>query len=343
MITRTLLPLQSEKQPADVKAEAWQQALALAIRDIDVLLTQLNLTRDQLPPLADETVFPIRVPLSYVQRMSQGDPQDPLLRQVLPLAAESLSTPGYTADPVADQAAVAVPGLLHKYHGRVLLLATATCAIHCRYCFRQHFPYQDNRVLNRHEQAALDYIAADPTIHEVILSGGDPLLLTTARLQQLSLALSQIRHVRRLRIHSRLPVVLPERINAALLAWLADLPLASILVIHTNHPTEIDAQVRTALLSLRQAGVSLFNQAVLLKGVNDDVETLAELSERLFAAGVIPYYLHQLDKVQGAAHYEVSNQQAVALHQALRQRLPGYLLPELVWEQAGAASKIPLR
>lgn len=274
--------------------------------------------------------------------MRKGDPDDPLLRQVMPTADEDRDVPGYTHDPVADHDAVRRPGLLHKYHGRVLLLTTGACAVHCRYCFRQHFPYGDSNPLKRNWDAVMDYIAADRDIREVILSGGDPLTLADSRLAALAGELSAVPHVARLRIHTRLPVVLPERVDDALLAWLGAVPLNTVMVIHANHGNEIDGRVRGALLELKRTGVTLLNQAVLLRGVNDNTGALAQLSESLFEAGVLPYYLHMLDKTTGTVQFEVADATARALMASLRETLPGYLVPRLVREEAGAPGKVPL-
>ena len=284
-------------------------------------------------------LFPLRVPRGFVARMRRGDPHDPLLRQVLPLAEECLTAPGFAADPVGDAAAMTVPGVLHKYRGRVLLTATGACAVHCRYCFRRHFPYADANPAADRWQAALGYIAGDTSISEVILSGGDPLTLSDRRLGELTDALAAIPHVQRLRIHTRLPIVLPERVDDGLLGWLADLRQPCVVVVHVNHANELDATVKAALTRLKDAGVSLLNQSVLLRGVNDSGAALADLSETLFAAGVLPYYLHLLDKVQGAAHFDVSEATAKGIVTDIQRHLPGYLVPRLVREQPGLRQK----
>lgn len=318
---------------------AWRQALT----DPRALLDRLGLTHlaGELLPRAD-TGFAMRVPESYVRRMRPGDPHDPLLRQALPLAAELIERPGFVGDAVGDLAASRAPGVIHKYHGRVLLIATGTCAINCRYCFRRHFPYAEELAARERWRPALDYIAADPSITEVILSGGDPLALSTTRLRELSEGLAGIDHVRYLRIHTRLPIVLPERVDRALLNWLRTLVRPVTMVVHANHGNEIDAQVENTLLTLRGIGVTLLNQSVLLAGVNDDVDTLAELSHRLYAASTLPYYLHLLDRVRGAGHFEVEPARARLMHAQLRARLPGYLVPRLVQEIAGQPSKTPM-
>jgi EF-P beta-lysylation protein EpmB len=318
----------------------WQRLLAEAIDDPAELLRVLDLP-DRLLPAARRAaaLFPLRVPAPYLQRIRPGDAADPLLRQVLPLDLECETRPGYSADPLAESAAQPVPGLLKKYHGRALLIATGACAIHCRYCFRRHFPYADAHTGGSRLDPALAAIAADASIGEVILSGGDPLSLSDPRLAELTARISAIPHVHTLRIHSRLPVVLPQRVTGDLLAGLRRLTLRKVLVLHSNHPCELDADVDAALAALTGAGVTLLNQAVLLRGVNDDSGTLASLSERLHRAGVLPYYLHLLDRVHGTAHFEVSQTTAEALMEALRARLPGYLVPRLVREIPGEPGK----
>ncbi len=286
--------------------------------------------------------FPFRVTRSYAERMRKGDMADPLLRQVLPVTDELREQPGFLSDPVGDLAAVAAPGVLQKYHGRALLVTTGACAINCRYCFRREFPYGEEQMSRQREAGALYYLADDPSVAEVILSGGDPLVLSDERLGMLFKKVSEIGHVRRLRIHSRLPVVLPSRITEALLKLLAETRLRSVLVIHANHAREIDEAVSTALRAAAAAGVTLLNQSVLLKGVNDSVEALAELSEALFASGVLPYYLHILDKARGTVHFDLPVADAIRLHEGLRRVLPGYLVPKLVREESGKPYKVLL-
>ena len=321
----------------------WRKALSQAVRDPAELLELLALPPELLPAAQQAaTQFPLRVPRSFVARMQKGNPADPLLRQVLPLGEELVATDGFTADPVGDMEAMAIPGLLHKYTGRVLLITTAACGIHCRYCFRRHFPYQQANAATMDWQPALDYIAADPSIHEVILSGGDPLSLSDQRLSQLVAQLAAIPHLKRLRLHTRQVIVLPERVNTELLGWLEACRFQTVIVVHANHPNEINHDVAAALRQLKETGATLLNQTVLLQGVNDDVSVLVALSERLFATQVLPYYLHQLDRVQGARHFEVTDTHALKLIHELRKSLPGYLVPRLVREQAGKLSKIPL-
>ncbi|ADE13765.1 lysine 2,3-aminomutase YodO family protein [Nitrosococcus halophilus Nc 4] len=331
------------QSPPPLQRPAWQTELARAVRNPQELLALIGLNHH--PQLAGEATrrqFPLRVPRGYIARMKKGDPNDPLFRQVFPLIAEDQISPGFSADPVGDLAAMPAPGVLQKYAGRVLLVTTGACAIHCRYCFRRHFPYADHNPAPSQWQQALQYIAQNPSTQEVILSGGDPLTLTDNRLTELVQALAAISHVKRLRIHTRLPVVLPERVDSHLLQWLEHTSLQKVVVIHANHANELDDRVGEALEGLSRAGCRLFNQTVLLRGINDRVSALCDLSESLFDAGVIPYYLHLLDRVQGAAHFEVDTPTAQCLHRTLRARLPGYLVPLLVQELAGAPSKLPL-
>lgn len=330
-------------QPHPVAAPRWQQLWREAVRDPRELLALLGLERAGLAVSDDAAAqFALRVPRGFVARMRPGDPADPLLRQVLPLDDELRPLPGFGFDAVGDAAARAGQGVIRKYRGRALLVTTGSCAVNCRYCFRRHFPYGDESAAAGGWAGAAGLIAVDPSIDEVILSGGDPWSLSTAKLADLTAALARVPHLRRLRIHTRLPVVLPERVDEPLLAWLRGLPWPVTVVLHANHAREFDARVDAALAGLRGAGATLLNQAVLLRGVNDSVDALAELSERGFAAGVLPYYLHQLDRVQGAAHFEVPDDEALRLHAALAARLSGYLVPRLVREVAGDPGKRPL-
>jgi EF-P beta-lysylation protein EpmB len=319
----------------------WRRLLAEAVTDPDELLRLLGL--DGRAPSATPDAarrFPLRVPRGFAARMRRSDPDDPLLRQVLPDRAEDLPAPGFTADPIGELATQRSDAVLHKHHGRALIVATGACAVHCRYCFRRHFPYAELHALGEGRQAALARIAADTGITELILSGGDPLTVPDAVLGELARDLVSIPHVRRLRLHTRLPIALPQRVDEALVGWLEVISLPTVVVVHANHANEIDADVRRALATLRAAGVILLNQSVLLAGVNDSAAALAGLSEVLFDAGVLPYYLHMLDPVDGAAHFEVAEATAVELMRELGARLPGYLLPRLVREVAGAPSKL---
>lgn len=350
MIPNIAAACQGDRQenPANPDAQKdlqqdWQKALAQAIREPRELLALLGLSEQDFPQgILPRPDFPLRVPHSYTARMRHGDASDPLLLQVLAQQAEMLATADYVADPVGDKQATVSPGLLHKYQGRVLLVTTAACPLHCRYCFRRHFPYGDNHLHDQAWQQAIDYIAADSSIQEVILSGGDPLSLSNQRLGAIGRQLAAIPHLQRLRIHSRMPLALPQRIDEGFCNWLRDLPWQTIMVSHCNHANEIDPAVRQAFHRLKNTGTTLLNQAVLLKGVNDNSDAQAALAEQLFAAGVLPYYLHLLDRVAGASHFEVDETSAAQLMSELRRRLPGYLVPRLVREQAGAASKLPL-
>lgn len=339
MITAAPNPI----QPAALQPPRWQQAWREAVRDPAELLSLLGLDGLADRVSAEATAqFPLRVPRGFIARMRHGDPDDPLLRQVLPLDDEMRPMPGFALDAVGDSTARAGTGVIQKYQGRSLLVATGSCAVHCRYCFRRHFPYAEETAARDGWREAVALIRADASIDEVLLSGGDPLSLATSKLAELTDALAGIPHLKRLRIHSRLPMVLPERVDDALVDWLAALPWPVAFVIHANHANEFDASVDAALSRLRQAGVQLLNQAVLLRGVNDSVDALADLSERCFAAGVLPYYLHQLDRVAGVAHFEIGDAQALALHAALAARLSGYLVPRLVREVPGDTGKRPL-
>ena len=284
--------------------------------------------------------FALKVPRAFVGRMRIGDPTDPLLLQVLARADEMRVTAGFSEDPVGETgAANPTKGIIHKYHGRVLLIVSSGCAINCRYCFRRHFPYADNQNSRREWRETLAYIAANTDVSEVILSGGDPLLASDQYLDELVTSIAAIGHVRRLRIHTRLPVVIPDRVTPGLLDAISRPHLQTVVVIHCNHANEIDASVDAALARLAGRGITLLNQAVLLAGINDTAPALTALSERLFAAGVMPYYLHLLDKVQGAAHFDVPEERARELIAETGALLPGYLVPKLVRETAGAPSK----
>ena len=327
----------------ELEQSSWRRSLSTAIRDVETLVRTLELP-GEWAAAATEAVksFPLLVPRSFLARMRVGDPHDPLLKQVLPVNEEGDSRPGFVVDAVDDQAARKAPGLLQKYHGRVLLIAAGSCAVNCRYCFRRHYPYgEEPRRLDDWEPALAE-IEQDPTVHEVILSGGDPLMLPDERLGTLIERLGQIEHLTRLRIHSRLPIVLPDRVNTELLEQLRNSRLQSVMVVHANHPNEIEGDCAEALRLLVRSGIPTLNQSVLLRGVNDHVEALAGLSERLIDLGVLPYYLHLLDRVEGTAHFEVSEAKGLALIAELRKRLPGYAVPQLVREVAGELSKTPI-
>ncbi len=332
MITR----IASRKEPP-----AWRRELAAAITDPAELLEALSLPATLLPELLlAQRDFRLRAPPGFVARMEKGNPRDPLLLQVLPQVAETAPPPpGYSSDPVGDLAASPTPGLIHKYAGRALLIASPACAIHCRYCFRRQFPYGDSVTSPENWRGALDYLADTPTINEVILSGGDPLMLGDEQLAGVVAGLEAIPHVSVLRIHSRLPVVIPARIDEDQLRFLDKSRMRVVMVIHCNHPAELDDALQSALRRLAERGIALYNQSVLLKGVNDDAEALDRLSRRLFDCGVQPYYLHLLDKVVGAAHFDLEEARARAIYAELSGRLPGYLLPRLVRDIPDRPSK----
>jgi L-lysine 2,3-aminomutase len=318
----------------------WQQQLSAAFTSIEDLCDYLQLNYNDLPvsSLASKQ-FSMRVPLNFAASMEKGNSNDPLLRQVLPLNDELLVYPDFSIDPVGDVDAAALPGLLHKYKGRVLLISAGSCAINCRYCFRRNFPYHDLQLTRQQESGVLDYIKNDVTINEVILSGGDPLLLSDAKLSRFIDLLGQINHLKRIRIHSRLPIVLPARVTNEFAAILENSRKPIVLVVHANHVNELNKRVETAFNSLRNKGITLLNQSVLLNGVNDNSTVLCDLSEKLFTLGIMPYYLHLLDKAAGTKHFEVSEQSARQIIKQVQNNLPGYLVPKLVEEIKGFASK----
>lgn len=321
----------------------WKRELAAAITRPEELLDRLGLDRSLLPTArAASRQFSLLVPQGYAALMEPGNPDDPLLRQVLPLAAELRDQPGFSRDPVGDKDSLQAPGLLQKYQGRALLLVTGACAIHCRYCFRRHFAYGDGSALHDGASRAIERLARNKTVSEVILSGGDPLMLDDGALAALVGKLDRIGHLRRLRLHTRMPVVLPSRVTAGLCRILAASRLRPIVVVQANHARELSTASRYALKRLRQAGAMLLCQSVLLRGVNDSANRLADLSEALFESGVLPYYLHLLDRVCGAAHFDLDEVVANRLVELLRSRLPGYLVPRLVREVAGRPCKDPV-
>ena len=345
------LPAQADHQETAIEARteirarptAWQQELADAIRDPDILIDRLGLP-DSLRPGARRAaeLFPLFVTDSFLRRMRLGDPRDPLLLQVLPLDAENQSHPGFTRDPLEEASAHQAPGLLQKYAGRALMISTGACAIHCRYCFRRSFPYGDEPRRLADWEPAFERLQADPSIREIILSGGDPLMLSDARLLEIVARLDEIGHLDRLRVHTRLPIVLPSRVTGRLIDLLDSTRMTPIVVVHANHPAEIVDDCRDALRLLVTSGLTVLNQTVLLAGINDAVEPLTELCERLINVGVMPYYLHQLDRVGGTAHFEVAVPRGLALIEELRARLPGYAVPQYVREVPGERHKVPL-
>ncbi len=336
-------PARPQTTSGPVSAPHWQVELTRGFRDPGQLLAALGLTGAECglaPPVA--ATFPLRVPRGFVARMRPGDPRDPLLLQVLPAPAEVVAAPGFFSDPVGDLASARTPGLLQKYSHRALLITTGACAVHCRYCFRREYPYGEHSAAAGHLEAAIREIAGDPSLEEIILSGGDPLVLAEHRLESLLRALDDLPQVRRIRLHTRVPVVLPERVDPRLLGFLGGLRTRIVVVVHANHSRELDPQVAAALRALGAATGPVLNQSVLLRGVNDSPGAIIELSHALFEAGVMPYYLHQMDPVAGAAHFAVADAEALQLISAVTNALPGYLVPKLVRETAGAPSKTML-
>ena len=328
---------------ADVRSSTWQRELASAIRDPDALIDALGLP-EELRPAAQGAakLFPLLVPPSFLRRMRPGDPSDPLLLQVLPLGAEAETFAGFASDALDEQNAHAAPGLLQKYEGRALLIATGACAVHCRYCFRRSFPYGQEPRRMADWEPTLEWVRQESSVREIILSGGDPLMLTDARLSEMIRRLDAIEHLDRLRIHTRLPIVVPERVTRPLVKLLRSVRMTPIVVVHANHPAEVVGDCARALRRLVRSGLTVLNQAVLLRGINDSVDALCGLSERLVNLGVLPYYLHQLDRVAGTAHFEVPEERGVELVEALRRRLPGYAVPQYVREIPGQPHKVPL-
>ncbi|MCX8600365.1 MULTISPECIES: EF-P beta-lysylation protein EpmB [unclassified Gilliamella] len=320
--------------------EAWIFDLANVVTDIKTLYRCLDLDPDtiSLSMLQAKKQFPLRVPLAFINRMKKGDSHDPLLLQVLCDDNEMLQVAGYSDDPLQEQNN-AIPGLLHKYHNRALLITKTACAINCRYCFRRHFPYHENQSSKKNLNIALNYIATHPELDEIILSGGDPLMAKDNEIAFLISELEKIPHIKRLRIHTRLAVVIPSRITQQLSRLFAQSRLQIIVVTHINHPNEIDNEVTRAIWQLKQSNVLVLNQSVMLKNINDNVEVLAQLSNKLFDSGILPYYIHLLDKVQGAAHFFVDDKTAKQLMKQLAEKVSGYLVPKLAREIGGEKSK----
>ena len=322
---------------------SWQGEVRTAVRDAGELCRRLGLPADVADAAAGGAgQFPVFVPPSYLARIGRGDPRDPLLRQVLPDRAETAEIPGFSRDPIDDTAATLQPGVLQKYAGRALLIATGACAVHCRYCFRRHYPYQEAPHSDSAWDSALASIGADTSITEVILSGGDPLMLVDQRLAALVEKIAKVPHVERLRVHTRLPIMIPSRVTDRLLTLLTNTRLTPVAIIHANHAQELDEVVARSLSRMQLAGILLLNQAVLLRGVNDSVGSQVALSERLVRMGVLPYYLHQLDRVQGAAHFEVPIAEGKKIIAEMRDKLPGYMVPKYVQEIPGELSKTVL-
>ncbi|MCF2949070.1 EF-P beta-lysylation protein EpmB [Paraglaciecola aquimarina] len=329
------------KKPLSVESN-WQKEIATSFSDPESLLNYLNLpTQNFSEDVRARALFPMRVPRSFAARMKKGDPTDPLFLQVFTSRAEFLTAKGFSKDPLEEQNNQQ-PGILHKYKNRLLLLVRGGCAVNCRYCFRRHFPYGDNHLNKNEWQQAITYIRDNPQIDEVIYSGGDPLMAKDDFLAWLTSEIENISHVKRLRIHTRLPVVIPSRITTELINWFTQTRLKPVLVLHINHANEIDQSLTLAMQKLKDAGVTLLNQAVLLKGINDTVEQQIALNEGVFGLGIMPYYLHVLDKVEGAEHFDVPECDATNLMAELIKHQPGYLVPKLVREIAGQPGKTPL-
>jgi len=320
--------------------QSWQQQLATAFTNTTDLCQFLNLNPKDLPISQQATEkFALRVPQSYANRIKKNDPNDPLLLQVLPLSYELIRNAQYNNDPIGELAAIANPGIIHKYHGRALLINTGSCAINCRYCFRKEFPYADQQLRRGDEHNAIDYLQKNSEITEIILSGGDPLILSDTRLKQLLSAIKEIKHINRIRIHTRVPIVLPDRITPELITLLNQTDKKIIIVLHSNHPNEINSSIQAVTKQFIQNEYTVLNQSVLLKNINNSVNTLQQLSETLFDANIQPYYLHVLDKVTGTQHFNIPIQEAITLVNTLRNTLPGYLVPQLVQEQPGKPAK----
>lgn len=327
------------RSASSVESKNWRQILSESVREPKQLLERLGLNEKDIPDLDLNNPFATLVPEPFIQQIGYGDARDPLLRQVLPLKVEQSEISGFSQDPLGESNANVEAGVVHKYHGRLLLMLASGCAINCRYCFRRHFPYSENRLGKENWQKALNYIQKNTDLSEVILSGGEPLLVSDERLEKLIQELENISHIKRLRIHTRLPVVIPQRLSLKLKNLLDKTSLATSMVIHCNHQNEIGPLMQAKLLEFKSSSITLLNQSVLLKGVNDNEQALIDLSERLFASGVLPYYLHLLDSVEGAAHFKIEDEQALIIYKNIQKKLPGYLLPKLVREQAGEAQK----
>lgn len=332
------IKINRDRTSLNLKTKTWQQELAEGFSNAQELCDYLNLPANN--NILYSAPFPLKVPKEFVDRMKKGDFNDPLLKQILPIKDESIEQPGFKHDPVGDINAMTESGVIHKYHGRVLFITTGSCAINCRYCFRKNFPYSDFQLSNQKITQAIKYIENNKDISEVILSGGDPLLLNDKKLLSLLAKLEKISHLERIRIHSRIPIVLPSRITSELCHALSEIKKQLIIVIHSNHANELNKSVNDACQKIKQANITLLNQSVLLKDINDTAEQLITLSEKLFSFNVLPYYLHLLDKASGTHHFEVDQKTAILLMDQIKTQLPGYLVPKLVKELAGAKNKI---
>lgn len=321
----------------------WKSALRNTINTPQQLAQAISLSQEAYKGLMHATeLFPLKIPISVLSRIQENHLDDPVLRQYLPTEKEMQEHPDYQIDPVGDLNASPLPGIIHKYQSRALIITSQVCAVHCRYCFRRHFPYQDMQLTSKHQEKIIAYLRENPALNEIILSGGDPLSLDDEKLYELIQALESVSHIKTLRIHSRLPIVIPSRVTDRLLDILKNSRFKTVMVLHCNHANEIDEDVESACLKLKQHTDALLNQSVLLRSINDSADVLAELSYRLFDCGVIPYYLHLFDKVQNAAHFDISAKQATIIVDNLRKKLPGYLVPKLVTEIAGEPCKTPV-
>lgn len=339
-VSESSVQLTENKTLENSDATSWQSLLKQSHIDAKALLSQLDLPESLLAGIeVGHSLFSLRVPQPYLDRIEKGNPSDPLLRQILPIAEEANLQPGYVTDPLEEKNSNPIPGLIHKYKSRVLLMGSGACAINCRYCFRRHFPYEDNGLSSERMDQIVGYLNQHPEINEVILSGGDPLATPDKRLQLLADKLASVSHLKRLRIHSRLPVVIPQRITDDLVDILASSRLKVIWVLHINHAQEIDTNLIDAVAKLTQKQMIVLNQSVILRGVNNSVKALSNLSERLFDADILPYYLHAFDPIQGASHFDVTDDDVIKLWQSLQKELPGFLLPRLVREIPNRPSK----
>ena len=333
------MSINSANQPISLHSD-WKAELSACISSTEQLLSQLGLScKDLTAAQQAAATFPLKVPQPFVDRMAYGNPSDPLLQQVLPIKAELVESPNYIADPIQESQYNPVPGIVHKYRNRVLMIVSPNCAINCRYCFRRHFPYEQNRQSKKQWITALKYLRDRPEINEVIYSGGDPLAANDHFLSWLTKQIETISHIKRLRIHSRLPVVIPSRVDTQLLDWLSNTRLKPIMVLHINHANEIDSKVQLMVEKLKHVGINVLNQTVLLKDINDSAAALISLSEKMFDSDIMPYYLHLLDPVQGASHFDIPPEKARQLYREIQAELPGFLLPKLVREIAGETSK----
>ena len=336
-VSSSSVQLHEQKTPAK---ECWQQLFSNSLLTPEQLISRLELPKNLLPEIQQaHKLFQLRVPEPYLQRIKKGELNDPLLKQILPLGLEARQTPGYIEDPLEERNSNPIAGLVHKYKSRVLLITSGACAINCRYCFRRHFDYQDNALSQERIDQVVNYLHQDKNINEVILSGGDPLATSDQRLNLLLEKIASVPHIKRLRIHTRLPVVIPQRITDKLLESLSQSRLKIVWVLHINHAQEIDLDLQQACQRIKQAGMLLLNQSVLLKGINDSIESLVDLSEALFNTDIQPYYLHVFDPVAGAAHFNIPDKEAILLWKKLQAELPGFLLPKLVREIPGESSK----